>query len=100
MSQTILTSAPAGAVEYTWPLTVTEATGKDISGDTVLVSLGTYAEPGTWAAPDVITRPTPSSVVVQKLIDNTVTPGIHWLWIVISDSPERVPRRGDRVTVV
>lgn len=95
-TQTIAVSN--GATEYTWPVTVTETTGKDISGDTVQVSLGTYGAPGTWTS-GVLTRPTASSATVKLLVTNTVTPGTYYVWVKVSDSPEIVPRRAHRVTV-
>lgn len=97
----------AGAVEYTFPATVTETNGKDISVDTVTMCLGTYNTPGTFVAPDVISRPTTSSVVVQLLVGgnshagNPYTPaaGVYWMWVFLTDTPEQVPRRGARITI-
>jgi hypothetical protein len=64
-TQTIDTRAAVGGVEYTWPLTITETTGKDISGDTVLLSLGTSSAPGTWQAPD---RDPAQTVKAQRVV--------------------------------
>lgn len=96
MSQTV--NVTAGATEYTWPLTLTEVNGVDISADTVQISLGSYDQPGDWTAP-VADHPTTSSVTVKLLIDDSVDVGEYWVWVKITDSPEIVPRRGDRVTV-
>jgi hypothetical protein len=91
----------AAAIEYTWPTTITEKNGKDISGDTVTVSLGTSQTPGRFVAPDVVTRPTPSTVVVQMLIGGSYRPtaGAYWLWVYLPDTPEHVPRRGARIVI-
>lgn len=97
MSQTIRVSD--GAVEYSWPMTITATDGDDITADTVQVSLGTYSDPATWVTP-VITRPTPSSATVKLLIDDTTPVGTYWLWCKVSDSPEVVPRRGARIHIV
>jgi hypothetical protein len=56
-TQTIDLRAATGGVEYTWPLTITESSTppKDISGDTLEVSLGTSKVPGDWITPDIDT---------------------------------------------
>jgi hypothetical protein len=99
MPQTIALSA--GAVEYTHPLTITETTGKDISGATIRMSLGTYTTPGDWSTPDTDTSPTPASRTVSLLIGDTRQPeaGDYWLWTIITDTPEIVPRRHDKLTI-
>lgn len=91
----------AAAVEYTLPLTITETSGKDISAATIRMSLGTYTAPGTWVAPDVDTSPTPASRTVQLLIgtDPTLLAGDYYVWTVITDAPEVVPRRHDKLTI-
>ena len=98
--QTIAVSL--GAVEYTWPLTITEATGKDISADTVRLALGGYTAPGTWQAPDVDTpQAVKSQRVVQMLIGSTLKPtaGDYWLWFQITDTPEIAPRRESHIVI-
>lgn len=97
MPQTVAVSQ--GAIEYTWPTTITATDGDDITGDTVAVSLGTYTAPGAWQAPDTITHPTPSSVVVQILVGAATPTGSYYLWVKVSDSPEVVPRRAAKITV-
>lgn len=97
-TQTI--NVTGGGQEYTWPITVTETNGKDISGKTVQVSLGTYTAPGTWASAAVLTRPTPSSATVQLLINSSTPVGRYHVWVKVSDSPEVVPRKGHRIMVV
>lgn len=97
----------ADAAEYTWTTTITELTGKDISGDTVQICLGSDVEPGTFVAPDRISRPTSSSVVVQLLVGgngNAGTPyqpiaGKYYVWVFLSDTPEQVPRRAGEVVI-
>lgn len=71
--------------------TITETTGKDISGATYLVSLGTSTVPGTGATPDRnAAGATPNVRTVAKLIDNTVPLGTYWVWVHVGDSPENV----------
>jgi hypothetical protein len=85
----------AGAIEYTNPRLITEVTGKDITSDQVFVSLAGWEAPGSWVTPDVVTRPTASSVSVALLIGAAFKPaaGDYWLWTRVTDSPEVVPRR-------
>lgn len=87
-----------GATEYTWPVTITETTGKDISTDTIQISLGTANTPGTWTT-GVLTRPAASSATVKLLVTNSVTPGTYYVWVKVADSPEIIPRKAHRVTV-
>jgi hypothetical protein len=103
MSQDQTVRVSTGAAEYCYPRTITETLGKNITADTVSVSLGTYDAPGTWVAPDVITRPTTSSAVVQMMINTIPDPTRqhYWVWTKVSDSPEVVPRRSPgRITIL
>jgi len=50
VSQTI--NLTGGAVEYTFPLTIIEVTGKNISTNVIQLSLGTDTAVGVWRAPD------------------------------------------------
>lgn len=88
-----------GDVEYTWPLTLIETTGKDISGDTVQLSLGTYPAPGTWLDPVEDTPADTSQRVVKLLIGNDPkpAPGTHYLWSKIGDTPETIIRRHQQI---
>lgn len=99
MNQTI--SISAGAVEYTYPLTITETTGKDISHATIQLSLGSYTAPGTWQTPDTDTTPVVSQRVVQMLVGDTLKPppGDYFLWSRVTDTPEIAPRQHDRITI-
>lgn len=98
MTQTVLVTD--AAIEYTWPTTLTELAGADISGDAVAIGLGTWTDPpAVWADNPVITHPTPSSVTVQMLIDSSIAPGTYYVWVRVTDSPEIVPRRGHQVIV-
>lgn len=50
-----------GAQEYTWPLTLTEKTGKNISADSVQIAVGTLRNSTsvqTWVTPDIVTEST------------------------------------------
>jgi hypothetical protein len=101
--QTIRVSA--GAVEYCYPRTLTETSGKNISADPVYLTLGTYDAPlsTTPGAPDVITRPSPSTVVAQILISTNPDPNRqhYWVWTKLSDAPEVVWRRSPgRITLI
>lgn len=98
MSQTIRVSA--GAAEYTWPATITETTGKDISADVVRVSLGTYAAPAAWVDPSVDTaQANHATRVVQLLVDSNTPAGTYYLWLSVGDGPEQVVRRSGKVVV-
>lgn len=102
-TQTIYVSD--GAVEYTWPVTITETTGKDISAVGVELSLGTYTAPGTWQAPDTDPpQATKSQRVVQLLVGGTLkpAPGRYYLWTRSADTPEIVEHRVDTspITIV
>ena len=100
MTQTI--NLTAGAVEYTWPLTITETTGKDITATTIRLCLGSYTAPGdTWLTPDTDTTDGTSSRVVQLLIGDELKPeaGNFWLWSKVTDAPETVPRRHGKVII-
>ncbi len=98
-SQTIRVSD--GAIEYTWPVTVTTATGNDISTDPVAISLGSINVPGVWATTGVvITHPSLSSVTVQMLVSAaTVTPGVYYVWVKVTDSAETVVRNTGRIVI-
>lgn len=101
--QTIDLRAGSGGVEYTWPLILTEDNGKDISSDTVQLSLGSYTAPGTWRTPSTDpAQTTHSQRIVQLLVGTTLTPaaGNYWLWSRITDTPEIVPRRHAKITIL
>lgn len=86
-----------GAIEYTWPVTITETNGEDISVKTIEMSLsGSHLTAGTWQAPDK-DKPglTTASRVVQLLIGAGHTnpgKGTWYLWWRITDAPEVAPR--------
>jgi len=93
----------ASAVEYTFPLTIIESTGKDISGDVIQLSLGSSFAAGTWLSPDVdVAQSVNSQRVVQLLVGAGFVPatGIYWLWSKVADTPETVTRRHNKVIVV
>jgi len=82
--------------------TITERFGKDISGATYTVAIGTSTDvPPTagWAAPTVNTAGTsPSSRVLKVLIEATtqyagapIVPGRYTIWGNITDNPEIEP---------
>lgn len=78
--------------------TVTETTGKDISADTFMISLGSDQNPGTWLTPDVSIAGTSNAQRIVKLLVSPTVPanlakGTYWVWVKISDSPEIQPLR-------
>jgi hypothetical protein len=98
MSQTIYNAYP----EYTYPTTLTEKNGKDISADAVVIGLSNVFDvpPTVWTTPDVVTRPSTSAVTVQKLINSSTPAGVYWIWVKVTDLPEQPPRQGARITVI
>lgn len=91
-----------GALEYTYPLTITDRNGKDIHADTIALSLGTTTTPGTWQAPDTdVASADKASRTVQLLVGSGLVPapGTYWLWSKISDSPEIAPRCHQRIII-
>lgn len=95
--------ATQGAREYVGG-TITETTGKDISGATFTVGLTTsYGTPPTeWVAPDVSTvGATTASRVLKMLITDTTAPGDYYLWAKVVDNPEISPLRiQERIHVI
>lgn len=84
----------AGAVEYVM-VDVTEVEGKDISSDTVQLSLGAFNAPGDWITPDLLEHTSSSSVRVGIIVGDTYTPdvGEYSVWVKIDDVPEIVMYR-------
>lgn len=96
---TIVVHASSGAVKYVGG-TIREVTGKDISGATFAVSMGSYNDPGsTWWAPDVSEQGASLAERVVKLRVSSsvpsglVIPGTYWCWVRITDAPEIEPLR-------
>jgi hypothetical protein len=123
IDQTINLSA--GAVEDTYPRTITETTGEDTSADPVFVALAPWGGALTWVAPSTLTRSTttvaeynatnpaellalPDATVLHQttvalLIGDTLkpAPGNFYLWTKVTDAPEVVPRMSPgRITIV
>lgn len=74
--------------------TITELTGKDISGATFTIALSSDGStpPAVFVPPDVNQAgSTVASRVVKKLVDSTVTPGTYFLWCTVNDFPEIEP---------
>lgn len=86
-AQTINVSA--GAARYVGG-TITETTGKDISADTVVMSLGTATGPAAWVAPDEKLANV-ASVTVKMLVTSATAVGTYFVWARITDSPEVEP---------
>jgi hypothetical protein len=84
--------------------TITELTGKDISGATIVVALlNTGSGPTSeteGTEPDIDEKPTLSQRTVKKLINSDVAPGSYQLWGRITDTPEREWLRLDTVTAI
>lgn len=87
----ILTSA--GGAAYVGG-TITEVTGKDISGGTFQISLGSANDPGPWESPDVSTQGATTAIrTVKLLVDNTYPKGTYYAWVRVTDVPEILPMR-------
>lgn len=74
--------------------TVTELYGKDISGDTFTIALGSSSTipPTTgWVAPVSTVGATSAQRILKLLVDNTTTLGTYWVWVNVVDSPEIEP---------
>lgn len=98
MQKEILTSA--GAAEYVGG-TVSETSGKDISGATFKMSLGSSTQPGPWVDPSVSSPGAGNSQRVLKLLVSSTTPkGRYYVWARISDSPEVAPVKFPQEIVV
>lgn len=100
--QTIRVSS--GAAERTFPVTITEDTGEDISAKVVMMSLAPapdgYFTARTWVTPSVDTPQTDHATrVVQLLVDSSTAVGVYWVWVKVTDTPEIVPRRAHKVIV-
>lgn len=93
----------AQAVEFTWPLTLTELKGRDISSDVILLSLGSDQAPASWLPARNTSGSHPIDTrEVQLLIPTDITPqaGDYWLWSQITDAPEVVPRKHFRIRIL
>ena len=91
--------------------TVTEKSGKDISGDTLLIALGTSgtvpptAASSAWVTPTVNTAgpgiplpnvygiliPATAQRIVLLLVDSSTSAGVYHVWAKVPDSPEIEP---------
>lgn len=101
MTQVIMVSS--GAIEFTWPVTIIEANGQDISQDAIKVSLGSYASPDVWLEPDADdAQEIKSQRVIQLLIGDVLRPekGTYYLWSQVGDGPETVIRRHEIEIVI
>ncbi len=89
----------AGAVKYVGG-TITETTGKDISADPFVMSLGSDKNPGTdWVAPDASVAGATNNIRTLKLLVSAslpagiTVPGTYWVWAKVTDAPEVEPMR-------
>jgi hypothetical protein len=74
--------------------TTTPTTGKDISGATFQISLGSADNPGPWESPDVSTQGATTAIrTVKLLVDNTYPKGTYYAWVRVTDVPEILPMR-------
>lgn len=67
----------AGAVEFTWPETLTELTSRDISSDPVVMSIGSQSNPTAfsgWVTPDLISTGTINAK--EFMLANPSVPGV------------------------
>lgn len=76
--QTQVIDLAAGAAEYTWPMTLTELTGKNISTDTVKMAVGSQNVANSiqdWVTPDVVVE---STITAKEfMIQNPNVPGVE-----------------------
>jgi hypothetical protein len=111
--QTIDLRAAAGGVEASLPLTLTEEScpPKDISEDTVKLSLGDDQTPGEWkdswyttpgANQEGRVADVQNELTVALLIGTTYRPdgGDYWLWSQTTDVTEVIVRRHYPVRVL
>lgn len=80
--------------------TITETSGQDISGDTIVMALGSYSTPPNATdgkAPDSDEQGTTiAERVVKLLIDDSYQPATQmYAWGWITDAPEVAPVRLD-----
>jgi hypothetical protein len=74
--------------------TITETTGKDISGATFQIALSpdNQIPPTVWVTPTVnMQGATTASRVVKLLVDTGTTPGTYFVWARVTDNPEIEP---------
>lgn len=74
--------------------TITETTGKNISGATFKIGLSASISipPATYLTPDIsVQGTTTADRVVKLLIDNSFAPGTWYVWVNIADTPEVLP---------
>lgn len=75
----------------------TEHEGEDVSGITPEVGLSTSKDtpPAEWLSADVVLHPTPSTIRVKLLIDESVQAAPkYFLWVRVPDNPETLVRVG------
>jgi len=82
--------------------TVTELTGKDITGAEFEVVLGSETQPGTpWLTPNASEQgDSPAQRIVQLLVNNTTPKGTYHLWVRVTDTPEILPLRFPNYQIV
>lgn len=93
----------AGGIEFTDPVIFTDALMQDVTDDLVEISLGSWVAPLAWLTPDTVAHPATDSVSAQLLIGDDLkpAPGDYWVWVRLTDSPGRIPRRAiNRTRVV
>ena len=100
--RTLIVNVSEGMKEYASGL-ISEERGIDISSATFQVGLGGFDFdnlPSTWTTPDEDVYVSSNCRRVGKLIDTSVPPGVHWVWVKVSDNPEIIPLRIDISIVV
>jgi hypothetical protein len=83
--------------------TITETTGKDITGATFQVALGSdnVTPPTAWVTPSVNTQGgTTADRVLKLLVDSSTTVGTYFVWAKVADNPEIEPLLLDGPVVV
>jgi hypothetical protein len=83
--------------------TITETTGKDITGATFQIALGAdnVTPPTVWVTPSVnIQGTTVAARVLKLLVDSSTTAGTYFVWAKINDNPEIEPQLLDPDPIV
>jgi hypothetical protein len=86
-----------GDQDYVW-VDFEDARQQDITGDTVMIALGTYDAPGAWVSADLIEQNGAVWKIRAALFITAASGyplGSYWLWIKVGDNPAIIVRRAD-----
>lgn len=83
--------------------TITETTGKDITGATFQIALGAdnVTPPAAWVTPSRdVQGVTVADRKVLLLVDSSTSPGTYYVWAKVADNPEIEPILLDGAPIV